>query len=95
MLRDGQAEDFRAAPPRVRAQDGLALPGALQADHEIGIQELDLAPLEDPPQLPADQPARVHDDPLEPGRGRPIRHLPRARHCRPHVPLGRRRAHEG
>ena len=29
VLRDGQAEDFRAVPPRVRAQDGLALPGVL------------------------------------------------------------------
>src|SRR6266542_2416046 len=88
VLRDRQAEDFRAAPPRVRAQHGLALPGVLKADHEVGIQKRDLAPLEDPPQLPADQPARVHDDPLEPRRGLGATSSPRRRAPRRRRPRG-------
>src|SRR6266508_6078522 len=76
-LSDRKAQDLGAAPPRVWAQDRLALPSARQADHEIRIQKLDLPPLEGSPELPADQPAGVHQHPLEPQGRCPVRHAPR------------------
>src|SRR5262245_28115952 len=88
MLPGRHAYDLRTLALLIRAHDRLTLLPALYDDHEIGIEAIDLPLLVDPAKRYADQPAGVHDHPVEPLGERSIHHVPRGRERRPDMALG-------
>src|SRR5262245_35012116 len=87
VLAGGHAYDLGALAAVIRAHDRLTLVPPLHDHHEIGVQAIDLTLLVDPAKRPVDQPASIHDHPVEPFGERPIHHLSRHRERRPHVAL--------
>src|SRR5262249_29690930 len=92
---DRQAEDPGATSSGQQAEEGLAFLAAFERDQQVGIEDLDLAPLEGAPELACDQAAGIDDHAVQAQGCRALCDAPHSGHRRSDMAPGRGRTDEG